>query len=655
MTGTPRVVAKLNGFLTGPSDASPKAIALGYLRGHATAFGLDAGDISSLRLTRQYTDVRGTTHFVWAQVFDGVQALDNGVYANVSRDGRLVNVMGSPVPDLGVRTTQPEVSARGALTSALGNAGVPSRKVPAKRGTAGADSLTRFAGGTDDARLVLFTESPGVTKLAWRVTANASSTELYDYVIDASTGKVLSRTNTVDFATGSVWEYAPNLNSACPGCGAAAGAQTNHTFPAAWGTAANSLNGDFAHVYTDIDDNDQPDAASGNCPNCGQIPTNGGGNWTYSFAPNPGNGTGESGSDCFSIFPQAPGTSTTRASRAGVRTSARTRPRSTGTSTTTTTGSRTRSSGSPRHPETSRERTPSRRQTFDGAASDTSVGAIPGTPDDNHVNNANMLTQADGIAPQDADVSLLRARARRTCRRNGGDDDERHLPRVHARALQPAGDGSGRHPRPALLPGQSDGRGLERLVCARLPRGPEPRRGQHRHGRADEHGRLHDRARTSTASELRDSTARFPPTRRPTAPAATRRTPAATRWATWAASSIGRSSTRTARSGRRRSGTYGTTGSFERPLRRRLREPDPVDHHGRHAALASRPELPRHAQRDPSGGQRPTSRRTRPSTDFVWQTFAHRGMGYFASDQGSADTSPTPSTALPPSCGPCGT
>jgi hypothetical protein len=41
--------------------------------------------------------------------------------------------------------------------------------------------------------------------------------------------------------------------------------------------------------------------------------------------------------------------------------------------------------------------------------------------------------------------------------------------------------------------------------------------------------------------------------------------------------------------------------------------------------------------------------------NFVWQTFAHRGMGYFASDQGSADTSPTPSTALPPACGPCGT
>src|SRR3954453_19476861 len=126
ITGTPRVVAKLNGFLTGPSDASPRSIALGYLRSHATAFGLDAGDISSLRLTRNYTDVHGTTHLIWAQVFDGIQALDNGVYANVTEDGRLINVMGSPVPDLGVRTTRPDVSAKGALSTALGNAGVPS-------------------------------------------------------------------------------------------------------------------------------------------------------------------------------------------------------------------------------------------------------------------------------------------------------------------------------------------------------------------------------------------------------------------------------------------------------------------------------------------------------------------------------------------------
>src|SRR3954453_6996878 len=223
LTGTPRVVAKLNGFLTGPSDASPRSIALGYLRSHATAFGLDAGDISSLRLTRNYTDVHGTTHMIWAQVFDGIQALDNGVYANVDENGRLINLMGSPVPDLGVRSTQPAVSARGALSTALGNAGVPSRKVPEKRGTAGADSLTNFAGGTDQARLVLFTEGPGMTKLAWRVTAEASSTQVYDYVIDASNGKILYRENTLDFASGRVWEYAPNLNAGCPGCGAAAG------------------------------------------------------------------------------------------------------------------------------------------------------------------------------------------------------------------------------------------------------------------------------------------------------------------------------------------------------------------------------------------------------------------------------------------------
>ena len=41
LTGTPRVVARLDGFLTGPREGGAKEIALGYVREHADAFGLD--------------------------------------------------------------------------------------------------------------------------------------------------------------------------------------------------------------------------------------------------------------------------------------------------------------------------------------------------------------------------------------------------------------------------------------------------------------------------------------------------------------------------------------------------------------------------------------------------------------------------------------
>ena len=54
-TNTPRVVAKLDGFLTGPSSAAPADIAIGYVRSHLSAFGLTNDAVDSLQLVRNYT------------------------------------------------------------------------------------------------------------------------------------------------------------------------------------------------------------------------------------------------------------------------------------------------------------------------------------------------------------------------------------------------------------------------------------------------------------------------------------------------------------------------------------------------------------------------------------------------------------------------
>jgi extracellular elastinolytic metalloproteinase len=650
LTGTPRVVAKLNGFLTGPSDASPRAIALGYLRSHATAFGLDAGDISSLRLTRNYTDVHGTTHMIWAQVFDGIQALDNGVYANIDENGRLINVMGSPVPDLGVRTTQPDVSARGALSAALGNAGVPSRKVPAARGTTASDNLTTFAGGTDNARLVLFTEGPGITKLAWRVTATASSTEVYDYVIDASSGKVLYRTNTVDFASGNVWEYAPQIHQACSGCSTAAGTQQSHAFPADWGTSSTILSGNYAHVYTDINDDDQPDAASGNCPNCGQIPPNGGpGVWNYTFAPNPGNATGETGLDCFSIFPQCswylhnPGYQ-------GWGTNIR--QNSTQVywyvnnfhdwlKNTASIGF-TPASGNFEGVDSVQA------QTFDGAASDTSVGSIPGTPDDNHVNNANMSTQADGIAPK-MQMYLFYDPGAADVQTNGGDDASViYHEYTHGLSNRLVTDPAGT---PALSSfqaramgeGWSDWYAMDYLEGNNLDETDTATDGQMNMAvytlGTDIHG-LRTQGLDCQVNSV--NTTDCPGGNTPHTGGYTLGDMGSVIngpefhadgeiWeeALWDLRHNGLLQGFTLNQIR----TIVTDGM-------RLSPPDPSMIDERNAILqAAKTDFPSSPQ----------------LYSFVWQTFAHRGMGYFASDDGSADTSPTPSTATPPSCPPCGT
>src|SRR4051794_9961322 len=43
-TGTPQVVARRDGFLTGASDDGPATVVLGYVRARPEVFRLDAGD-----------------------------------------------------------------------------------------------------------------------------------------------------------------------------------------------------------------------------------------------------------------------------------------------------------------------------------------------------------------------------------------------------------------------------------------------------------------------------------------------------------------------------------------------------------------------------------------------------------------------------------
>lgn len=109
-TGTARQVAKLDGYLTTPSDDSPGDIVRDYLRAHPDVFGLSDAQVHDLTLRKQYTDVAGIHHLSFLQSVDGVPVFGNGVKANVSRDGRLISVLGAPVTKL------PSTLARARIT-----------------------------------------------------------------------------------------------------------------------------------------------------------------------------------------------------------------------------------------------------------------------------------------------------------------------------------------------------------------------------------------------------------------------------------------------------------------------------------------------------------------------------------------------------------
>jgi extracellular elastinolytic metalloproteinase len=237
VTGTIRYVGRLDGFLTGASARPAAVVALGYVREHLTAFGLSRADLRTLSLRRDYVDIDGTHHLSWAQVADGLTVFGNGLKANVAKDGRLINVSGSPVHGLRPNRTD----AR--LTSA--------RAIGAARADAGASVAS--ADRRDSARLGLFATGRGA-RLAWRTTTFISSDRIDLTVVDAVNGDTLWRSNLVkndSAATGSAWAL-----TASDGVPNGGGAVAPVTFPVADGTR---LAGNNAHAWADIDDDDVAD------------------------------------------------------------------------------------------------------------------------------------------------------------------------------------------------------------------------------------------------------------------------------------------------------------------------------------------------------------------------------------------------------------
>jgi extracellular elastinolytic metalloproteinase len=120
----------------------------------------------------------------------------------------------------------------------------------------GVRRATRFAGG-DMARLVLFDLGTGApARLAWHATLRAGATAWYDAVVDATTGKVLYRANLTRFdANALIYENYPGA----PNGGTATSVDLEAEGYLA--PAAPTLSGPNAHAYSDVDGEDDADAS----------------------------------------------------------------------------------------------------------------------------------------------------------------------------------------------------------------------------------------------------------------------------------------------------------------------------------------------------------------------------------------------------------
>jgi hypothetical protein len=395
LTSTPRMVGRTDGFLTTPSSASAASVVVGYVSANPGVFGLTAADLRSLALSRDYVDIGGAHHLSWTQSANGVPLFGNGLQANVAGNGRLINVLGSPVGGLSAPSTSPGINASQAVATA--KADTDTALIPADSIEGGGPTqATTFTDG-DTASLVLF-QTVGGTRLAWETNVYAEQ-DSFVHVIDAQTGQILYRRSLVNYANpghASVWEFYPFSPNG--------GTQQDVDLTAAGWLPAGSttLTSNNAHVYTDINANNIADPSE-------EVSPAADGSYSFPFTvftspPNPANNNCSAQFVCSwrSQFPQ--GSFSWQTNRSQDATQVFYYVNKYHDHLLAAPIGFTEAAGNFQHVNSTGQGLGNdeiRTEPLDGANTLCCVGGQPvGLPNNTHVNNANFSTPPDGFRPR---------------------------------------------------------------------------------------------------------------------------------------------------------------------------------------------------------------------------------------------------------------
>ena len=161
-----RTVARRDGFLTGPSSASPARVALRFVRRRSGALGLRASDLRALHRSGSYR-AGGITYLSWTQTYRGIPSVDGGLRAAVTaRRPAPGAAAGARAGPGAAPRPSPGSDAGAAVALAARSVGAPAPG-SVTSGPAGPDRAARFDDGTRAALAVA--GEPGAARLAWRV------------------------------------------------------------------------------------------------------------------------------------------------------------------------------------------------------------------------------------------------------------------------------------------------------------------------------------------------------------------------------------------------------------------------------------------------------------------------------------------------------
>jgi hypothetical protein len=265
-TGTPRLLGKLDGYLTDPSTDEPAKVALDYVGAHLAALGLESRDLGTFRLRDDYVDITGTHHLSWYQKFKGMPVFASyGLQAAVDDAGRLLMLGGSPIPSALVlgKAVAPasSLTSRGAAISAARRVGDESRVAPGRH-----DSVKEVSYLSD-----------GHVYRAWQ-TITMSADQPAMTIQDAATGALLYRRPLGQSEHSQ--EAAPGdaTGRAFEGYSDETPKNVNFTQLGWLSGDATTLDGNNAHAYSDLNDDNTAQAGE-------EVPPSTGSAWDYAIQP----------------------------------------------------------------------------------------------------------------------------------------------------------------------------------------------------------------------------------------------------------------------------------------------------------------------------------------------------------------------------------
>ncbi|MDX6358047.1 MAG: extracellular elastinolytic metalloproteinase [Nocardioidaceae bacterium] len=252
LTGTPRNLGRMNGYLSGRSSAPARGVAMSFVRSHLSVLGLRSADLKTLRFRGDYVDTIGVHNLSWSQSVRGIPVFGNGLKVKVTRDGRVLSVQGSPVSGLARMTARApsalRVSAASARTTAARNVGGSAAHVAVASSRGGTAPSTSWA-NHDYAKRVWFLTASGL-RPAWSTYVQTGPGAAYQHVVDAASGSVLYRRSTVDSADGDAFVY-----DNYPGAKRGGTARVVNLITKGWLTKRDKfLNGSSVVAFDDLND-----------------------------------------------------------------------------------------------------------------------------------------------------------------------------------------------------------------------------------------------------------------------------------------------------------------------------------------------------------------------------------------------------------------